>query len=61
MANTCFVGMRYAIESQGINNVEKMCGLFFSKVKITGLLFDPSSWELIGNPCSPVVFFQEPL
>ena len=42
-------GMRYAFESQGINDVGKMGGLFFDEVKIKeGLLFDPSSWELIG-------------
>ena len=42
-------GMRYAFESQGINDVGKMSGLFFDEVKIKeGLLFDPLSWELIG-------------
>ena len=40
--------MRCAFESQGINDVGKIGGPFFDQVKIKGLLFNPSSWELIG-------------
>ena len=41
--------MRESFAKQGVSEVGKFGGLFFDEVKIKeGLLFDPSSWELIG-------------
>ncbi len=41
--------MRESAKKQGISESGKFGGLFFDEVKIKeGLLFDPSSWELIG-------------
>jgi hypothetical protein len=41
--------MRNNFKEQGFSNVGKLGGLFFDEVKIKeGLLFDPSSWELVG-------------
>lgn len=41
--------MRSNFAKQNISEVGKFGGLFFDEVKIKeGLLFDPSSWELIG-------------
>jgi hypothetical protein len=41
--------MRESFTKQGISEVGKFSGLFFDEVKIKeGLLFDPSSWALIG-------------
>ena len=40
--------MRYAFESQGINDARKLGGLFFEVKIIEGFLLDQSSSELIG-------------
>ena len=41
--------MRESFAQQGVSEVGKFGDLFFDEVKIKeGLLFDPSSWELIG-------------
>ena len=44
-----FQGMQSSCEQQKVPNVGKLGALIFDEVKIKeGLLFDPSSWELIG-------------
>ena len=41
--------MRESFKKQGVSESGKFGGLFFDEVKIKeGLVFDPSSWELIG-------------
>lgn len=47
--------MRESFAKQDVSEVGKFGGLFFDEVKIKeGLLFDPSSWELIGFTDIPV-------